>query len=66
MCKICIRICNVIEEVFGHKVDPADLGDLIESSPATYTTVYDPQWGIPIWETQVDSTQTLVMFQKEV
>lgn len=35
MCKTCQEICDEIEEIFGHKVDPKKLEDLIESSPLT-------------------------------
>ena len=33
MCEICVGICNEIKEIFGHKVNPVDLIELIESSP---------------------------------
>lgn len=33
MCVICERICDEIEETFGHRVDPKKLEKLIESSP---------------------------------
>jgi len=33
MCEICEAICKDIENVFGHKVDPKKLEELIESSP---------------------------------
>ena len=33
MCKTCQEICDEIEEIFGHTVDPTKLGEPIESSP---------------------------------
>jgi len=33
MCEICESICDEIEQVFGHRVDPKKLAELIESSP---------------------------------
>ena len=33
MCKTCQEICDQIEEIFGHTVDPKKLEELIESSP---------------------------------
>lgn len=33
MCKICEKICEEIEDTFGHRVDPKKLEELIESSP---------------------------------
>ena len=35
MYKTCQTICDEIEEIFGHKVDPKQLEELIESSPLT-------------------------------
>lgn len=35
MYKTCQEICDEIEEIFGHKVDPQRLEELIESSPLT-------------------------------
>ena len=33
MCEICVSICKEIEEIFGHRVNPKKLEELIESSP---------------------------------
>jgi len=33
MCKYCIKICNDIENIFGHIIEPNILEELIESSP---------------------------------
>lgn len=32
MCETCNEICNEIEKIFGHKVNPKDLIKLIETS----------------------------------
>lgn len=33
MCEICEKLCEDLEDVFGHRVDPVKLAELIESSP---------------------------------
>ena len=41
MCKECIEICEKIEKIFGHKVEPKKLTELIESSPLVEMTEED-------------------------
>lgn len=33
MCQFCEDICELIEEIFGHVVNPLELCQLIENSP---------------------------------
>ena len=33
MCEVCKSICKQIEKIFGHKVDPVNMENLIENSP---------------------------------
>lgn len=43
MCKICKALCDNIEALFGHRVDPVKLAELIESSPIPNKEDYERQ-----------------------